>query len=58
MGNQYLVDDLVSIIMPVYNAERFLAETIRSVQRQTYENLENRNDYRITKDVKTSADNL
>ena len=27
---------LVSIIVPVYNAERFIAETIRYVQKQTY----------------------
>lgn len=27
---------LISIIVPVYNAERFIAETIGYVQRQTY----------------------
>lgn len=32
--------DLVSIIVPVYNAERFLAETINTVISQTYENWE------------------
>lgn len=31
---------LVSIIVPVYNAERFIEETIASVQAQTYENWE------------------
>lgn len=31
---------LVSIITPVYNAERFLSETIKSVQEQTYKNWE------------------
>lgn len=31
---------LISIIVPVYNAERFLPETIACVQKQTYENWE------------------
>ena len=31
---------LVSIVTPVYNAERFIEETIASVQAQTYENWE------------------
>lgn len=31
---------LVSIIVPVYNAERFLEDTIKTVQDQTYENWE------------------
>lgn len=31
---------LVSIVIPVFNAERFLEKTISSVQRQTYENQE------------------
>ena len=35
MGN-----DLVSIIMPSYNCGRFVEETIRSVQAQTYQNWE------------------
>ena len=30
-------EGLVSIIIPVYNAEDFLTETIESVQAQTYE---------------------
>lgn len=33
-------EPLVSIITPVYNAERFLSETIKSVQEQTYKNWE------------------
>lgn len=33
-------EPLVSIITPVYNAERFLSETIKSVKNQTYENWE------------------
>ncbi len=32
--------DLVSIIMPSYNCERFVKDTIRSVQNQTYNNWE------------------
>ena len=32
--------DLVSIITPVYNAERFLKETIESVINQSYKNCE------------------
>lgn len=34
------IENLVSIITPVYKAERFIAETIRSVQQQTYANWE------------------
>lgn len=33
-------DDLISIVMPVYNAEKFLKETIESVRKQTYGNWE------------------
>ncbi len=33
-------EPLVSIITPVYNAERFLSETIKSVKNQTYEKWE------------------
>lgn len=32
--------ELVSIITPTYNSEKFISETIRSVQNQTYENWE------------------
>ena len=35
-----MLDELVSIITPVYNAERFIRYTINSVQRQTYSNWE------------------
>ena len=35
-----MTKDLVSIIMPTYNCGRFIEETIRSVQSQTYENWE------------------
>ncbi|MEE3362039.1 MAG: glycosyltransferase family 2 protein, partial [Anaerovoracaceae bacterium] len=34
------MNDLVSIVMPSYNTEGFIAESIRSVQDQTYENWE------------------
>ena len=33
-------EDLVSIITPIYNAEKFLVETIESVKSQTYQNWE------------------
>lgn len=33
-------NNLVSIVVPVYNAEKFLAETIETVLNQTYENWE------------------
>lgn len=34
------MDELVSIITPVYNCEKLIKETIKSVQEQTYENWE------------------
>ena len=34
------MDNLVSIIMPSYNTERYISESIRSVFNQTYQNWE------------------
>lgn len=33
-------EDLISIIVPVYNAEKFLIDTIKTVEEQTYKNWE------------------
>jgi len=33
-------DELVSVVIPVYNSEKFLSESIESVLNQTYKNLE------------------
>ena len=35
-----LHDDLVSVVIPVYNSEKFLAESIESVLNQTYKQIE------------------
>ncbi len=40
MQNKKVVDGLVSIIMPSWNTEKFIAETIQSVIDQTYTNWE------------------
>ena len=34
------MSELVSIITPTYNAEKFITETLKSVQNQTYQNWE------------------
>lgn len=40
MPERKIIDGLVSIIMPSWNTERFIAETIQSVIDQTYKNWE------------------
>ena len=40
MEKRKVVDGLVSVIMPSWNTERFIAETIQSVIDQTYQNWE------------------
>ena len=40
MQNKKVVDGLVSIIMPSWNTEKYIAETIQSVIDQTYTNWE------------------
>ena len=33
-------EDLVSIVVPVYNCEKFIRQTINTVKKQTYNNWE------------------
>ena len=35
-----MIDELISVITPVYNAEKFLPDTVRSIMNQTYQNWE------------------
>lgn len=37
---KYTNDPLISIIIPVYNSERYLEKCVNSVLNQTYKNLE------------------
>ena len=34
------VEDLISIIIPVYNAEKYILECVESIEKQTYQNFE------------------
>lgn len=38
--SESIICPLVSVVMPNYNGKRFLAETVKSVQNQTYKNFE------------------
>lgn len=40
MGEVFVEEDLISIVIPVYNAEKYILETIKTVQEQTYQNWE------------------
>ena len=35
-----MTEDLISVIVPVYNAEKYLVESVNSITRQTYKNLQ------------------
>ena len=39
-GAEFMNNPLVSVIIPVYNSEKYIRETIESVQKQSYSNLE------------------
>ena len=35
-----MINPLISVIVPVYNVERYLRECVESIQRQSYSNME------------------
>ena len=39
-SEEFEMDKLISIIVPVYNVEKYVAECIESIIKQTYQNLE------------------
>ena len=39
-GGETLNNELISVIVPIYNSEQYLAECIDSIVGQTYKNLE------------------
>ena len=34
------MDPLISVIVPVYNVEKYLSRCVESIRKQTYENIE------------------
>ena len=36
------MDDLISVVLPVYNGERYLRESIESIIAQSYQNWDNK----------------
>ena len=35
-----IMDELISVIVPVYNTEKYLVECVESLRKQTYSNIE------------------
>ena len=34
------MDELISVIVPIYNTEKYLVECVESIRKQTYSNIE------------------